>query len=83
MRPLSLNMSRLSLWLHINPKQYAIRAFADALEDTPMALAENSGLSPITELSEVKARQIKENNPFLGVDCLQTGNPGKSFPTRG
>ena len=28
-------------------EQYAIRAFADALEDTPMALAQNSGLSPI------------------------------------
>lgn len=30
--------------------QYAIRAFADALDDVPMALAENSGLSPISEL---------------------------------
>lgn len=56
--------------------QYAIRAFADALDDVPMALAENSGLSPITELSEVKARQIKEKNPFLGVDCMQSGVPG-------
>jgi T-complex protein 1 subunit epsilon len=54
-------------------EQYAIRAFADALEDIPMALAENAGLSPITSLSEVKARQVKENNPYLGVDCLQTG----------
>jgi T-complex protein 1 subunit epsilon len=54
-------------------EQYAIRAFADALDDVPMALAENSGLSPIATLSEVKARQIKEKNPFLGVDCMGTG----------
>jgi T-complex protein 1 subunit epsilon len=54
-------------------EQYAMRAFADALEDVPMALAENSGLSPIATLSEVKARQIKEANPFLGIDCMSTG----------
>ena len=53
--------------------QYAIRAFADALDDVPMALAENAGLSPITELSEVKSRQIKEGNPHIGVDCMQSG----------
>jgi hypothetical protein len=57
--------------------QYAIRAFADALDDIPMALAENAGLSPITELSQVKSRQIKEANPFLGVDCMQTGVSGE------
>ena len=54
-------------------EQYAIRAFADALEDVPMALAENSGLSPITALSEVKARQVTEGNPHLGIDCMGTG----------
>jgi len=53
--------------------QYALRAFADALEDIPMALAENSGLSPITQLSEVKSRQVLENNPRLGIDCKGTG----------
>jgi len=53
--------------------QYALRAFADALDDVPMALAENSGLSPITELSAVKAKQVSEKNPNLGVDCLQKG----------
>ena len=50
--------------------QYSYRAFADALEATPMALAENSGLSPIESLSEVKARQVAENNPNLGIDCM-------------
>jgi len=54
-------------------EQYAIRAFADALDDVPMALAENSGLSPITSLSEVKAQQIAQKNPFLGIDCLNKG----------
>lgn len=54
-------------------EQYAIRAFADALDDIPMALAENSGLSPIATLSEVKARQLKDANPYLGVDCMGVG----------
>ncbi|KAK2713346.1 T-complex protein 1 subunit epsilon-like [Artemia franciscana] len=56
-------------------EQYAFRAFADSLEAIPLALAENSGLSPIHTLTEVKARQIAENNPNLGIDCLQTGTP--------
>jgi len=58
-------------------EQYAMRAFGDALETIPLALAENSGQAPIQNLAELKSRQIKENNPRLGVDCLQTGNNGK------
>lgn len=54
-------------------EQYAFRAFADALESVPMALAENSGLSPINTLTEVKARQVNENNPALGIDCMLKG----------
>ena len=54
-------------------EQYAVRAFADALEDVPMALAENSGQSPITALSEVKAAQVQQGCPFLGIDCMGTG----------
>jgi len=54
-------------------EQYAVRSFAQALEAVPLALAENSGLSPIHTLAEVKSRQVKENNPFLGIDCLQKG----------
>lgn len=50
-------------------EQHAIRAFADALEDCPMALAENSGMQPIQSLSSVKSRQILEKNPYIGVDC--------------
>lgn len=55
-------------------EQYAMRAFSDALETIPLALAENSGLSPIENLAELKSRQVKEKNPRLGVDCLQSGN---------
>ncbi|EFJ11610.1 hypothetical protein SELMODRAFT_158694 [Selaginella moellendorffii] len=50
-------------------EQYAVRAFADALDGVPMALAENSGLQPIDTLTAVKAQQIKEKNPHLGIDC--------------
>eukprot|EP00760_Papus_ankaliazontas_P032017 PhM_4_TR5580/c0_g1_i1/m.29657/K09497/CCT5; T-complex protein 1 subunit epsilon len=55
-------------------EQYAIRAFADALEAIPIALAENSGLNPIKTLTEVKAAQVEQKNPRLGVDCMDTGN---------
>jgi len=54
-------------------EQYAVRAFADALDAIPMALAENSGFPPIETLAEIKARQIAENNPRLGVDALSKG----------
>ncbi|CAN6609955.1 T-complex protein 1 subunit epsilon [Trichomonascus vanleenenianus] len=53
--------------------QYAFRAFANALDAIPMALAENSGLAPIETLSSIKARQVNESNSRLGVDCLNTG----------
>jgi len=51
-------------------EQYAFRAFADALENIPLALAENSGLSPIHTLTDVKSRQLSEKNPALGIDCM-------------
>jgi len=51
-------------------EQYAIRAFADALDDIPMALAENAGMQPITSLSNVKSRQLNENNSHIGIDCM-------------
>jgi len=54
-------------------EQYAMRSFADALDNVPMALAENSGLNPIVALSDVKSQQVKENNPRLGIDCLKKG----------
>eukprot|EP01099_Mayorella_cantabrigiensis_P002689 TRINITY_DN2182_c0_g1_i1.p1 TRINITY_DN2182_c0_g1~~TRINITY_DN2182_c0_g1_i1.p1 ORF type:complete len:536 (-),score=157.76 TRINITY_DN2182_c0_g1_i1:107-1714(-) len=54
-------------------EQYAVRAFAEALETIPTALAENSGYSPIETLTAVKVRQITEKNPRLGIDCNGRG----------
>jgi len=55
-------------------EQYAFRAFADALESVPLALAENCGLAPIETLTEIKSRQVAENNPALGVNCMELGS---------
>jgi len=55
-------------------EQYAMRAFANALDSVPLALAENSGLSPIETLAEVKSRQVKEKDSTLGIDCNGRGN---------
>eukprot|EP00088_Acartia_fossae_P033675 TRINITY_DN344_c0_g1_i2.p1 TRINITY_DN344_c0_g1~~TRINITY_DN344_c0_g1_i2.p1 ORF type:complete len:542 (-),score=200.88 TRINITY_DN344_c0_g1_i2:45-1670(-) len=54
-------------------EQYAFRAFSDALEIIPIALAENCGLNAIQTLTEIKARQVSENNPALGVNCMENG----------
>jgi T-complex protein 1 subunit epsilon len=60
-------------------EQYAMRAFASALDSVPLALAENSGLSPIETLAEVKSRQVKENDSTLGIDCNGRGNNGALY----
>jgi T-complex protein 1 subunit epsilon len=39
-----------------------------------MALAENAGLSPITEVTQIKSRHLSEGNSRLGVDCNQIGD---------
>ena len=73
--------SEVSCSLHVAEKadstpsidQYAIRAFAEALEVIPISLAENSGYNGIEYLANLKAQQIKENNPSLGVDCSKSG----------
>merc|ERR1719336_249148 len=54
-------------------EQYSMRAFASALDSVPMALAENSGLSPIGEMAAVKAKQTTTGNPWHGVDCMEKG----------
>jgi len=54
-------------------EQYAVRAFADALEEIPMTLAENSGYNPIEYTSKVREEQINDQNPFIGVDACNLG----------
>lgn len=54
-------------------EQYAMRAFADALESIPLALAENCGQAPIQTLADVKSRQVIEKNSRLGIDCMNSG----------
>lgn len=56
-----------------------MRSFSEALESIPLALAENCGLAPIQNVAEVKSRQVKENNPRLGIDCMQTGTCGRFY----
>ena len=51
-----------------------MRAFSQALDNIPMTLAENSGLSPIETLAAIKSRQVREKNTRLGVDCMNTGS---------
>lgn len=57
-------------------EQYAMRAFASALDSVPLALAENSGLPPIETLAEVKSRQVTNGDNNLGIDCLGKGDNG-------
>lgn len=54
-------------------EQYAVRAFADALEEIPLTLAENSGYAPIEYVAKLREEQIKEQNPFIGVDANHQG----------
>eukprot|EP01068_Selenidium_serpulae_P014529 Selendium_serpulae@DN6107_c1_g1_i1.p1 len=50
--------------------QYAVRAYADALSAVPHALAENCGLNAMDAVADAMARQLSENNPNLGIDCM-------------
>lgn len=54
-------------------EQYAMRAFASALDAVPLALSENSGLPPIETLSEVRSQQVTQGNSRLGIDCVGSG----------
>lgn len=53
-----------------------MRAFSSALDSIPLALAENSGLSPIETLTDVRSRQVNEKNSRLGIDCNGRGDSG-------
>ncbi|CAG9323538.1 unnamed protein product [Blepharisma stoltei] len=54
-------------------EQYAMRAFADALEEIPTALSENSGLNPIDTVTMLKAAMNEDSSKRFGVDCLNQG----------
>jgi len=54
-------------------EQYSMKGFADALDNIPMSLAENSGLSSIGCMAEVKALQQSSGNSWHGIDCMQMG----------
>lgn len=49
-------------------KQYAILAFADAIDSIPITLAENAGMDVIDTLAGLHSKQLLENNPWIGVD---------------
>lgn len=54
-------------------EQYSMKSFADALDNIPMSLAENSGLPSIGSMAEVKALQQSSGNGWHGIDCMQAG----------
>jgi T-complex protein 1 subunit epsilon len=54
-------------------EQYSMRAFAKALDEIPMILAENSGLNAIGEMAGMKAKQVETQDSWHGVDCMVTG----------
>lgn len=53
--------------------QFAMKAFANALEGIPQALAANSGFAPIETVEAVKKQQIDTGKTSLGIDALFTG----------
>ncbi|KAL0212263.1 hypothetical protein RCL1_005889 [Eukaryota sp. TZLM3-RCL] len=57
-----------------NVEEFAYRAFADALEAIPMALAENAGLASIEELASARAFQKRTGEPYYGIDCNRVGD---------
>lgn len=59
-------------------EQYAVRAFADALEEIPLTLAENSGYNPIDYVSKLREEQVSTENPFVGVDANHQGTTNMS-----
>ena len=55
-------------------EQYAMRAFADALEEISNALSENSGLNPIETTTKLKNEMRLDANKRYGVDSLGVGH---------
>eukprot|EP00008_Paramoeba_atlantica_P010857 CAMPEP_0201482952 /NCGR_PEP_ID=MMETSP0151_2-20130828/7198_1 /ASSEMBLY_ACC=CAM_ASM_000257 /TAXON_ID=200890 /ORGANISM="Paramoeba atlantica, Strain 621/1 / CCAP 1560/9" /LENGTH=530 /DNA_ID=CAMNT_0047865875 /DNA_START=29 /DNA_END=1621 /DNA_ORIENTATION=- len=59
----------------VGSDQYAVKAFAEALDAVPIALAENSGLSAINTLTQIKREQLTSGISSLGIDCMSVGTP--------
>jgi chaperonin GroEL (HSP60 family) len=61
---------RLRLWApsNVGKKQFAVLAFAEALERVPEYLAQNAGLDPIDVLTELRARH-SAGQASAGVDA--------------
>src|SRR6266566_2883460 len=53
-------------------EQLAIRAFAEALESIPVAIAQNAGINPIDILVDLKSKHNNAQNLWFGVNT-QTG----------
>ena len=73
-----------------------MRAYADALESVPLALAENSGFSPVTTLSAVKVNHVEEcrgiyratppdprKDTLLSLHCSQAAQIAQKNPYLG
>jgi len=52
---------------------YCMRAYAEALEVIPAALAENSGLNTIAAVADLKSIHQTTKEPWHGIDCMLTG----------
>jgi len=51
-------------------EQLAVKAFAEALESIPMALAENAGLDPVDIMVALRSAHEVDNSTNLGVDVF-------------
>jgi archaeal chaperonin len=49
-------------------EQLAVEAFADAIEEIPLTLAENAGLDPIDIMVALRAQHEKPNSQTFGID---------------
>ena len=49
-------------------EQFAVEAFAKALEIVPKTLAENGGYDTITLLAQLRAKNAEENGKYYGVN---------------
>ncbi len=71
---ISLSLRLVDLAKNYLPEtEEAIRAFADALLEIPLALAYNSGFDSFAYIEKIREIQIITGDSAIGVDCLETG----------